>query len=83
VLGFWEHVRAVHLNDSRYPSGSLKDRHAPIAEGRIGREDIQELLATPELIDVPFLLETPAGEDGTHRGQIELVKQLYLSGEAR
>lgn len=37
-IGFWDHVRAVHLNDSRYPSGSRKDRHAAIAEGWIGRE---------------------------------------------
>ncbi|QJD82552.1 deoxyribonuclease IV [Cohnella herbarum] len=79
-LGFWDAVRAVHLNDSRYPSGSRKDRHAAIAEGWIGREGLVSLFATPELRDVPFVLETPAGETAPHRDQLKLVRQL--SGEA-
>ncbi|BBI33666.1 deoxyribonuclease IV [Cohnella abietis] len=75
-LGFWEHVKAIHLNDARYPSGSRKDRHAAIAEGWIGKEGFQELLLTPELSQIPMILETPAGEDGTHRDQIKLVRTL-------
>ncbi len=79
-LGLWEHVRAIHLNDSRYPSGSRMDRHAPIGEGWIGREQFAELLGTPELKTVPLIMETPAGADGTHRQQMELVRRW--SGEA-
>jgi deoxyribonuclease-4 len=78
-LGFWENVSAIHLNDSRYPAGSRKDRHASIAEGCIGKEGFRDLLSTPELKGVPLLLETPAGQDGTHRDQLVLVHQL--SGE--
>ncbi|TFE24896.1 deoxyribonuclease IV [Cohnella luojiensis] len=74
-IGFWEYVRAVHLNDSRYASGSLKDRHAAIGEGWIGRDGMKEVIGTPELADVPLLLETPAGEDGTHRDQLKLIQQ--------
>jgi deoxyribonuclease-4 len=76
-LGFWENVRAVHLNDSRYPSGARKDRHARITEGWIGKEGFHELLLTPELQGVPLVLETPAGEDRTHRDQLKLVQQLW------
>ncbi|MCD9020996.1 deoxyribonuclease IV [Cohnella silvisoli] len=79
-LGFWANVRAVHLNDSRYPSGARKDRHARITEGWIGKEGFHELLSTPELQGIPLILETPVGEDGTHRDQLMLVHQL--SGEA-
>lgn len=79
-LGFWEHVKAIHLNDSRYPSGSRKDRHAAVGEGWIGKDGITALLGTPELRDVPFVLETPPGADGTHRAQLASVKQW--SGEA-
>lgn len=79
-LGLWEHVRAIHLNDSRYPSGSRKDRHAAIGEGWIGREQFAELLGTPELESVPLIMETPAGADGTHREQVKLVRRW--SGEA-
>jgi deoxyribonuclease-4 len=75
-LGFWEFARAIHLNDSRYPSGSRKDRHARITEGWIGKEGFHELLSTPELQGVPLVLETPTGEDGTHRGQVKLVQQM-------
>ncbi|MFC4304746.1 deoxyribonuclease IV [Cohnella boryungensis] len=79
-LGFWEQVKAVHLNDSRYPSGSRKDRHAAIGEGWIGEEGFRELLGTPELKEVPWILETPSIEQKPHREQLKLVKQL--SGEA-
>ncbi|WP_391572022.1 deoxyribonuclease IV [Cohnella sp.] len=78
-LGLWEHVRAVHLNDSLHESGSRKDRHAPIGEGRIGQAQFEELLGTPELRNVPLIMETPAGTDGTHREQVKLVRRW--SGE--
>ncbi|WP_256757473.1 deoxyribonuclease IV [Cohnella sp. WQ 127256] len=80
-LGFWDHVQAIHLNDSRYPSGSCKDRHAAIAEGWIGRDGFIEFMATPEMGQLPLVLETPTGESGTHREQIQLLRQL--SGEAQ
>jgi deoxyribonuclease-4 len=75
-LDFLEHVSVIHLNDSLYPSGSRKDRHAAIAEGWIGEDGFRELLSTPELKRIPMLLETPSGLDGTHRDQIKLVHQL-------
>ncbi|WP_373231516.1 deoxyribonuclease IV [Cohnella sp.] len=75
-LGFWDNVSAIHLNDSRYPAGSCKDRHAPIAKGWIGETGFRELLATPVFKQVPLLLETPASEDGTHRDQLIAVHQL-------
>ncbi len=73
--GYWDALAAVHLNDSRYPSGSRKDRHAAIGEGYIGRDNFGQLLRTPEIRRVPLLLETPEGADGTHRDQILLVRQ--------
>ncbi|CAM3866297.1 deoxyribonuclease IV [Cohnella lubricantis] len=73
---FWEHLTAVHLNDSRHPAGSRRDRHARIGEGFIGLDGFRELLASPELRHTPLLLETPVDEDGTHKSQIERVKRL-------
>lgn len=75
-LDFWKHLIAVHLNDSRYPNGSRKDRHAQIAEGYIGAQGMRELLSTPQLQGIPLLLETSPDADGTHREQIALVRQL-------
>jgi deoxyribonuclease-4 len=80
-IGYLENVLAVHLNDSRYPSGARKDRHARVAEGWIGKDGFCEFLSTPELQGVPLVLETPTGEDGTHREQLKHVQQLW--GEAQ
>ncbi|MFC5700037.1 deoxyribonuclease IV [Cohnella faecalis] len=74
--GFFDGLEAVHLNDSRFPSGSRKDRHAPIGEGCIGLDGFKPMLASPEIRGIPLFLETPAGQDGTHRDQIELVRRL-------
>ncbi|MFC5467621.1 deoxyribonuclease IV [Cohnella suwonensis] len=83
AVGFWGGVKAVHLNDSRFGSGSLKDRHAPIGEGYIGESGLRDLFATPELGGVPFVLETPAGADGTHGEQVALARRwLEETGEA-
>jgi deoxyribonuclease-4 len=76
-LGYWEALEAVHLNDSRFASGSRKDRHAAIGKGWIGEEGFRALLRTPEIRRVPLLLETPEGDDGTHRGQIGLLRQWW------
>ncbi|RUS46828.1 deoxyribonuclease IV [Cohnella sp. AR92] len=78
-LGFWNSLAAVHLNDSRYPSGSRRDRHARVGEGHIGEARFRELLASDELNGIPLLLETPAGPDGTHAAEMERVKQLSHS----
>jgi deoxyribonuclease-4 len=79
-LGYWEELAAVHLNDSRYPPGSKKDRHAAVGEGWIGEDDFRALLSAPEIRRVPLLLETPAGPDGTHRDQVALVKRWMEDG---
>ncbi len=45
-LGFLEHVKAVHFNNSVYPNGSRKDRHAPIASGEIPWIGMDAILRT-------------------------------------
>lgn len=75
-LGVWDHVRAVHLNDSLHPRGSRKDRHAPIGAGWIGEAGFRGLLATPEIRQVPLFLETPTSAGRSHREQIALARRL-------
>jgi deoxyribonuclease-4 len=75
-LGFFEHVRAVHLNDSMYASGTRKDRHACIGQGCIGLPALRTVLRSRALANVPFVLETEPGADGTHRDEIAFVRQL-------
>ena len=49
-----------HLNDSKHPFGSNKDRHALIGEGELGTAPFRWLLQDPRTEGVPLILETPA-----------------------
>ena len=53
------HLKAIHLNDSKNPTGAHKDRHACIGEGCIGLEALTRVVRHPALKDLPFCLETP------------------------
>lgn len=54
-----EPPRFFHLNDSQFPMGSNRDRHALIGQGRIGEDPFRWLLADPRSHGVPLILETP------------------------
>lgn len=75
-LGYWQNLAAVHMNDSKYPSGSGKDRHARIGEGRIGADRLAVLISNPEFEGLPIVLETDPGPDGTHGDEMELLYRL-------
>lgn len=57
-IGF-DRVGALHLNDSRDPAGSCRDRHWHIGEGTIGDEGFRTILSDRRLEHVPGILETP------------------------
>ena len=53
----------LHLNDSKTPIGSNRDRHENIGEGEIGREAMRLIVNHPAFTDIPGILEVP-GYDG-------------------
>lgn len=75
VIGL-ERLCAIHLNDSKNPFESHKDRHEKIGEGSIGLEAIVRIINHPKLRHLPFFLETPNELEGYAR-EIELLKGLY------
>lgn len=75
VIGL-DKLKAIHLNDSKNPFASHKDRHEKIGEGSIGLEAINTLINHPLLRELPFYLETPNDLDGYAR-EIALLKSLY------
>lgn len=75
VVGL-ESLRAVHLNDSKNPLGSRKDRHARIGEGEIGIKAFGRIINHPALRELPFYLETPNDADG-YALEIARLKKLY------
>jgi deoxyribonuclease-4 len=62
VVGL-EHLRAFHLNDSKHPLGSRRDRHEHIGRGEVGLEAFRLILNDRRFRRVPMVLETPKGED--------------------
>ncbi|MBI3900666.1 MAG: deoxyribonuclease IV, partial [Chlamydiia bacterium] len=52
---------AFHLNDSVFPLGSRKDRHANLGEGEIGLEAFKYLMTSTLTREIPKYLETPGG----------------------
>ena len=68
-------LKAIHLNDSKNPFESHKDRHEKIGEGSIGTESFKQIINHPALRNLPFYLETPNELDG-YAKEIALLKGL-------
>lgn len=70
-------LKAIHLNDSKNPFKSHKDRHEKIGEGSLGLEAITRIINHPKLKHLPFFLETPNELDG-YAKEIELLRSNYV-----
>ena len=58
VVGL-QRLKALHVNDSKNPFGSNKDRHACIGQGSLGVETFRSIVRHPVLKSLPMILETP------------------------
>ena len=70
-------LKAIHLNDSKNPRESHKDRHEKIGLGRIGLESLVRIINHPLLRELPFVLETPNDNEG-YKEEIKLLKERHL-----
>jgi len=62
VLGI-DRLGLLHLNDSKAPLGSKKDRHELLGDGEIGKGPFAKIMRDARLAEVPKVLETPKGDD--------------------
>ena len=69
-------LKALHVNDSKNPYQSHKDRHEKIGKGFLGIKTFENLINHPKLKNLPFILETPNDLDG-YAAEIALLKRLY------
>lgn len=76
IIGL-DKLKAIHLNDTKNPFKSHKDRHEKIGEGYLGLEAITKIINHPKLKGIPFFLETPNELDG-YKKEIELLKRVYI-----
>jgi deoxyribonuclease-4 len=56
-------LACLHLNDSRTPFGSRRDRHELIGKGSLGASPFRRIMQDPRFQAVPKILETPKGDD--------------------
>ena len=75
VVGL-ERLKAIHLNDSKNPPGSRKDRHECLGQGSLGLEALERIVNHPALRHLPFCLETPNELPG-YQAEIELMRGLH------
>ncbi|SDY22779.1 Endonuclease IV [Modestobacter sp. DSM 44400] len=64
-------IDLVHLNNSRDPAGSGRDRHAPLGEGEI---PLELLLEVGRAADAPIVLETP-GDAASHAAEVAMLRR--------
>ena len=74
VIGL-QWLKAIHLNDSKNPFASHKDRHACLGQGSIGLPALERIVNHPALRGLPFCLETPNELPG-YKAEIELMRGL-------
>ena len=67
-------LKAIHLNDTKNPFASHKDRHEKLGQGFLGLEALVRIINHPILRDLPFYLETPNELDG-YAAEIALLKK--------
>lgn len=74
VIGL-DRLCALHLNDSKNPMGSHKDRHACIGQGYLGLNTFRAVVTHPALAGKPMILETPNALPG-YQKEIALLRGL-------
>lgn len=74
IIGL-EHLRVIHLNDSKNGVGAKKDRHANVGYGQLGFDFLHKVAAHPRLTEVPKILETPYVDDlPPYKKEIEMLR---------
>ena len=74
IIGL-ERMKAIHMNDSKNPFASHKDRHEKIGEGSLGIKTFEAIVNHPKLKGIPIYLETPNELDGYAR-EIKTLREL-------
>ncbi len=76
VIGL-DRLKALHLNDSKNPFCSHKDRHELLGEGALGMETFRAIVNHPLLKDKPMILETPNELPG-YAKEIAMLRQMEV-----
>jgi deoxyribonuclease IV len=78
-----QHLGCVHLNDSKTPFGSRRDRHELIGEGSLGPEPFRRIMTDPRFAGVIKVIETPKGDDPVKQDRRMLGRLRRFARAAR
>ena len=84
IIGL-EHLHCLHLNDSKTPFASRRDRHELIGEGSLGPGPFARIMSDPRFAHIPKILETPKGDDDLVTNDRAMLARLrgYLAPPKR
>jgi deoxyribonuclease-4 len=72
-----DRLLCLHVNDSKVPLGSNRDRHANLGDGELGRKGLRPFLSEPRFEGLPALIETPGPDGkGPDRREVRTAKRL-------
>jgi len=78
-----DRLACLHVNDSKVPIGSNRDRHENLGDGEIGERALAMLLSHPALNDVPAILEVPGAGDGPRAEDVAAARRILDAGRRR
>ena len=78
-----ERLRMLHLNDSKAPLGSRRDRHELIGAGTLGAEPFRRIMTDDRFVAIPKVIETPKLDDAETTDRRMLTLLRALAGETR
>ena len=81
VIGL-DRLKALHLNDSKNPFRSHKDRHECIGKGSLGMKTFEAIVNHPALQGLPMILETPNELPG-YAEEISTLRSLKAMAPTR
>jgi deoxyribonuclease IV len=81
AMGF-DRLKVMHLNDSKTPFASKRDRHELIAEGSLGEAPFRRIMTDERLAKVPKVIETPKLDDATATDtrMLERLRSYAMAG---
>jgi len=77
-----DRLRAIHLNDSKTPFNSRRDRHELIGEGALGPKPFRRIVRDARFAHVPKVIETPKLDDATKTDR-KMLRRLRAYARAR
>ena len=83
IIGL-SYVKCIHINDSKNPSSSHKDRHENFGFGYLGFDNLINIIYNPRLEDIPKILETPWVEQKPpYKYEIEMIRNKKFDPELK